>query len=86
MVWLPLVLLAIPSVVIGFMTIEPLLFGTWFGNAIVINATAHPAMEELAREFHGLRTIRRLPYHFQIRLVIKDDRQAGANDILIVGE
>lgn len=49
----PLVLLAIPSVVIGFLTIKPLLFGDFFGGAIVINAQRHPAMEELGRDFHG---------------------------------
>jgi NADH-quinone oxidoreductase subunit L len=52
-VTLPLILLAIPSVIIGFMTIEPMLFGNWFGSSIVIDAEKHPAMEELAREFHG---------------------------------
>jgi NADH-quinone oxidoreductase subunit L len=49
----PLVLLAIPSVVIGFLTIQPMLFGDFFKDAIVVNAHAHPAMEELAEEFHG---------------------------------
>jgi NADH-quinone oxidoreductase subunit L len=49
----PLVLLAIPSVVIGFMTIQPMLFGDFFKDAITINLHAHPAMEELAEEFHG---------------------------------
>ena len=53
MVWLPLVLLAIPSVVIGFMTIEPMLFGDFFKGAIVIDSEKHHAMEELAKEFHG---------------------------------
>ena len=52
-VWLPLVLLAIPSVVIGFMTIEPMLFGDLFKDAIVVNLERHPGMEELARMFHG---------------------------------
>lgn len=49
----PLVLLAIPSVVIGFMTIQPMLFGEFFKDAIFVNEHAHPAMEELAHEFHG---------------------------------
>nr|WP_316639248.1 NADH-quinone oxidoreductase subunit L [uncultured Roseateles sp.] len=49
----PLVLLAIPSVVIGYLTIGPMLFGDFFKDAIVVNAHAHPAMEELAEEFHG---------------------------------
>jgi NADH-quinone oxidoreductase subunit L len=52
-VTLPLVLLAIPSILIGYMTIEPMLFGDYFKDAIFINAEAHPAVEELAREFHG---------------------------------
>ncbi len=52
-VWLPLVLLAIPSVVIGFFTITPMLFGDFFKDAIVVNAAAHPAMTKFAAEFHG---------------------------------
>ena len=52
-VWLPLVLLAIPSVVIGFMTIQPMLFGDLFKGAIFVNLERHPAMEELAKLFHG---------------------------------
>ena len=52
-VWVPLVLLAIPSVVIGFMTIEPMLFGNYFNGAIVIDHEKHAAMEELAKAFHG---------------------------------
>ena len=51
-VTLPLVLLAIPSVAIGFLAIEPLLFGGWFGHAIQIE-TGHGAMAELAHHFHG---------------------------------
>jgi NADH-quinone oxidoreductase subunit L len=52
-VTVPLILLAIPSVVIGFMTIEPMLFGEFFKGAIFIDAQKHPAMAELAKEFHG---------------------------------
>jgi len=49
----PLVLLAIPSVVIGFLTIAPMLYGDFFKDAIFVNEAAHPAMKELAEEFHG---------------------------------
>ena len=49
----PLILLAIPSVVIGFMTIQPLLFGDFFKDAIFVNAETHHAMEELGKLFHG---------------------------------
>lgn len=51
-VWLPLVLLAIPSVLIGFFTIEPMLFGEFFKGVIAVDE-AHHAMEELKHEFHG---------------------------------
>ncbi|MFN5156108.1 MAG: NADH-quinone oxidoreductase subunit L [Betaproteobacteria bacterium] len=49
----PLILLAVPSVVIGYMTIQPLLFGEFLKDAITVNAQAHPAMAELAKMFHG---------------------------------
>ncbi len=52
-VTVPLILLAIPSVVIGFMTIQPMLFGDFFKDAIIVNLQRHPAMEELAKLFHG---------------------------------
>ncbi|MGJ7535560.1 MULTISPECIES: NADH-quinone oxidoreductase subunit L [unclassified Variovorax] len=52
-VWLPLVLLAIPSVVIGFMTIEPMLFGEFFKSAIFVDGSKHHAMKELEEAFHG---------------------------------
>jgi NADH-quinone oxidoreductase subunit L len=49
----PLILLAIPSVVIGFLTIQAMLFSDFFKDSILVNLELHPAMEELAREFHG---------------------------------
>ena len=52
-VTIPLILLAIPSVVIGFMTIQPMLFGEFFKDSISVNLATHPAMEELAKLFHG---------------------------------
>jgi len=52
-VTVPLVLLAIPSVLIGFYTIDPLLFGEFFSDAIFINADKHPVMHELSHEYHG---------------------------------
>ncbi|MDE2254535.1 MAG: NADH-quinone oxidoreductase subunit L [Betaproteobacteria bacterium] len=50
---LPLILLAIPSAVIGYVTIQPLLYGGFFNGAIVVNAAAHPAMTDLREHFHG---------------------------------
>jgi len=52
-VTVPLVLLAFPSVVIGFLTIGPMLFGDFFKDSIFVNADKHPAMATLAEEFHG---------------------------------
>jgi NADH-quinone oxidoreductase subunit L len=49
----PLVLLAIPSVVIGFMTVQPMLFGEFLKDAITVDAAKHPAMANLAEQFHG---------------------------------
>jgi len=51
-VTLPLVLLAIPSVVIGAMTIQPMLFGDFFKGAITV-LEPHNVLEEVGREFHG---------------------------------
>ena len=52
-VTMPLIALAVPSVVIGFMTIKDMLYGDFFKDAIVVNEHLHPAMEELAHDFHG---------------------------------
>jgi NADH-quinone oxidoreductase subunit L len=49
----PLVLLAIPSVVIGYLTIGSVVYGDLFKGAIFINAERHPGVEEMAREYHG---------------------------------
>ena len=49
---IPLILLAIPSVLIGFFAIEPMLFGSFFKGVIFVGETHH-AMEELRSEFHG---------------------------------
>ena len=63
-VTLPLVLLAIPSVVIGFFSIDTMLFGDFFGSAIVVDESKHGAMAALRELFespigvaiHGLQT------------------------------
>jgi NADH-quinone oxidoreductase subunit L len=50
-VTVPLILLAIPSVLSGFL-IGEILYGDFFGGSIFI-APDHPAMAELGEEFHG---------------------------------
>jgi len=52
-VTLPLVLLAIPSVLIGYLTIEPMLYGEFFKGAIFVNGEKHHVMHELEAAFHG---------------------------------
>ncbi len=64
-VTLPLVLLAVPSVVLGYGLIEPMLYGDWLAGAVVVDAAQHPAMARLAETFlgpvgmaiHGLTTL-----------------------------
>ncbi len=49
---LPLILLAIPSVLIGWMTMEPTLFGDFFKQAIHV-APEHDVLAELGHSYHG---------------------------------
>ncbi|NYT38268.1 NADH-quinone oxidoreductase subunit L [Allopusillimonas soli] len=51
-VTLPLVLLAIPSVVAGAWFIDPLLFDGYF-EGVIATLPQHPAMEDLAHHWHG---------------------------------
>ena len=50
-VTVPLILLAIPSVLIGLYTVQPMLFGDFFKGAIAVDPS-HPAMAEIAKHFH----------------------------------
>jgi NADH-quinone oxidoreductase subunit L len=51
-VWVPLVLLAIPSAVIGWLTVGPVLFGNFFEGSIFV-LPANNVLEHVAEEFHG---------------------------------
>jgi len=51
-VTVPLVLLATPSLFIGWFTIGPVLFGDYFGSAIQV-AHEHDVLGHLGEEFHG---------------------------------
>jgi len=51
-VWFPLAMLAIPSVIIGYLTIGPMLFGDFF-NGVITFGENHHAMELLKEEYHG---------------------------------
>lgn len=57
-VLLPLVLLAIPSVIIGAYTVGPMLFGNFFQHGVAFDQVIyigqnHPALAEMGQEFHG---------------------------------
>ncbi|AYQ56117.1 NADH-ubiquinone oxidoreductase chain L [Bathymodiolus thermophilus thioautotrophic gill symbiont] len=49
---LPLIMLAIPSAIIGYFTIEPMLFMGWLDNAITVTSS-HVSMAGLSDGFHG---------------------------------
>ncbi len=49
----PLIALAIPSAVIGYIAIKPMIFGDFFKNVIFVNDEIHPAMHKLGHHFHG---------------------------------
>jgi len=51
-VTVPLVLLAIPSLLVGYVTVGPMLFGNWFGNAIHVEE-ANNVLAEMGQHFHG---------------------------------
>jgi NADH-quinone oxidoreductase subunit L len=52
-VTLPLVLLAIPSVVIGYLGIGPMVAGDFFKGVIHVDSQAHPALSMFLEHFHG---------------------------------
>jgi len=73
-VTLPLILLAIPSAIIGYFTIEPLLFGDFFKGAIHISLD-HPGMKVLAVEYAGplakvLHSLKETPFWFALAGVV----------------
>ena len=49
----PLIMLAIPSFLIGWVAIEPMLFGAYFKGAIHV-AEAHNVIGEMAEHWHGV--------------------------------
>ena len=52
-VTVPLILLAIPSLVIGALTVGAVVYGDFFSSAIPFIAEGHGVISELAEEFHG---------------------------------
>ncbi|WP_293935637.1 NADH-quinone oxidoreductase subunit L [Iodobacter sp.] len=74
-VTLPLVMLAIPSLAIGYFAIEPMLYGDFFKGVITVNHEAHPAMEVLKEEFHsaaamGIHSLMSMPFWLALAGVV----------------
>jgi NADH-quinone oxidoreductase subunit L len=73
-VTLPLVLLAVASVCIGYLMIQPMLYGGFFKDSIAV-LPAHPAMAEMAREFRGawgmaMHSVSTLPFWLMVAGVV----------------
>ncbi len=51
-VTVPLIMLAIPSAIIGWITVEDVLFNNYFGDAIVVSS-AHDVLAHIGEGFHG---------------------------------
>jgi NADH-quinone oxidoreductase subunit L len=51
-VTVPLILLAIPSALIGWFTVKPMLFGGYFGSSIQV-LPAHDVLARVGEKFHG---------------------------------
>jgi NADH-quinone oxidoreductase subunit L len=51
-VTVPLIALAIPSLLVGYFTVGPVLFGSYFGSSIFV-LPANDIIGDMAREFHG---------------------------------
>jgi NADH-quinone oxidoreductase subunit L len=71
----PLILLAIPSVLAGYLFIEPMLYSDFMKGAIFVNNEAHHGMEALKEEFHGplamaLHGFLGLPFWFSLAGVV----------------
>jgi NADH-quinone oxidoreductase subunit L len=69
-VTLPLILLAIPSVIIGYYAIDPMLYGTFFEGVIYVNQSI-PVMADMKDEFHGplgmaLHSVQTLPFWLMV--------------------
>jgi NADH-quinone oxidoreductase subunit L len=51
---LPLILLAIPSLIIGYIALEPMVFGDFFKSVIFVDSHTHSAVEHLTHHYHEL--------------------------------
>lgn len=51
-VWMPLVALAVPSVCIGYLTMDSMLFGEWFEGSLFV-LPQHDTLAEVGKGLHG---------------------------------
>ena len=52
-VWVPLVALAVPSVLAGMVAVGPMLFGEYFGESIIVHYE-HDVLGHMADNYHGV--------------------------------
>ncbi|MGI4814819.1 MAG: NADH-quinone oxidoreductase subunit L [Janthinobacterium lividum] len=79
-VTIPLILLAIPSVIIGAIAIGPMIYGNFFSKGVAFDQVVyigsnHPALEEMGHGFHGwlqmaLTSVQGLPVWFALAGVL----------------
>ena len=74
-VTLPLIALAVPSVILGAIAIGPMLFGDYFDGVIYVDTAAHPAMASLASHFTdwvgmGLHAVQTWPFWLALAGVV----------------
>jgi len=74
-VTVPLVLLAIPSVVIGALTVQPVLFGGFFDGVITV-LPQHDALHELGQEFGN-------PWQFAVNALLSPTLLLAAGGVLL---
>lgn len=76
-VTLPLILLAIPSVIIGEMTVSAVVYGDYFTNIIAV-ATEHDVLARLGESYHG-------PWQFVLHSVQTPVVYIALSGVLVAG-
>ncbi|MEM9101923.1 MAG: NADH-quinone oxidoreductase subunit L [Pseudomonadota bacterium] len=62
-VWVPLVILAIPSIIVGAVFVEPMLFGNFFDNIITVKPE-HNVLFAVGESFHGWLSFGKHGFHY----------------------
>ncbi len=82
-VTLPLILLAIPSVVIGYVAIDLFLFSDFFKGAIFVDVARHPAMDRLVEMWQSFGTVNERPWHMALHGLVTAPFWLAAAGVLL---